>query len=140
MTTAQRTLLMIALGTMLCLAPASAFAGTLVAQVDGPLVIGDQVFSGRQLEVAPVLGGRALAVRLDGRQVALAYPEAGRRGVRGIVLRADARGYRHLAGLRMAGARPSATVAIAAVTDGASTFGPGPGTEVSPSQEIVAAR
>ncbi|MFN7964186.1 MAG: hypothetical protein U0V87_00655 [Acidobacteriota bacterium] len=57
--------------------PVLATERTFGAFIDGPLVIGDQVFSGGSLSLVPVGHSSQLtAVRLDGRQVALLFSES----------------------------------------------------------------
>lgn len=78
----------------------TASAATMRAQIDGMIVIGDQVFEGGELQFAPV--GSFLAIRIDGRQVALVHrPERGRDAVSTILsFTKDARGFYHLRGIR----------------------------------------
>ncbi|UCF67261.1 MAG: hypothetical protein JSV80_16025 [Acidobacteriota bacterium] len=89
------------------LLPALSFgASSLTAHVGSPIVIGDQLFAGGQIELAPVGRGELLAVRIDGRQVALVYRQSQGRRAAGaaphFVLDKDDRGYYHLVGLRWA--------------------------------------
>lgn len=50
-----------------------ALAGGIRAQINEPLVIGDQIFLGGEMTLQPVSRGNLLSVMLDGRQVALLF-------------------------------------------------------------------
>jgi hypothetical protein len=86
--------------------PVLATEKTFDAFLDGPLVIGDQVFSGGSLRLVPVGHSSQLtAVRLDGRQVALLFSESPSRrsdigrDARTLVLTKDERGLYRIVGL-----------------------------------------
>ncbi len=81
----------------------AALAGSTVVRVEGPIVIGDQVFPGGTLEIKPLSHEGLYAIRLDGRQVALGFREAGAgSGAQLVVLQRDRRGMHHLVGLQCA--------------------------------------
>lgn len=50
-----------------------ALAGGIRAQINEPLIIGDQVFLGGEMIIQPVSRANLLSVMLDGRQVALLF-------------------------------------------------------------------
>lgn len=98
-------------------------AGSIRAFVDGPIVLGDQVYAGGMLELRPIGQKTVYAVRLDGRQVALAYPSDGTaEAPRDLVLQRDARGLFHLVAVRGASRRQELT--MAAVQPGISSLQP----------------
>lgn len=114
MTRTCRTLLnlcFLALGT--AVVPAQASGNTFVTHIDGPLVIGDQLFSGGRLELVTLRPGQITAVRVDGQQVALLFEETvahrdrTQYGKRFVVLQSDARGYQHLVALGYATKHPA---------------------------------
>ncbi len=78
-------------------------ASTLRAHVDGPVVIAGQLFSGGEVEVVSVGSGDLIAIRVDGRQVALVYRNQVWKRPDGsdarLAFRVDLQGRRHLVGL-----------------------------------------
>jgi len=86
--------------------PAQA-APTIVAYVDQPIVVGNQVFPGGEIEIVPVAGSGVVAVRTNGEQVATMFLQS--LGVRNgggnvsLVFHRDARGLLRLVGLERSG-------------------------------------
>jgi hypothetical protein len=110
---------LLVLGSAFAAAPIKVFIG-------GPLVVGDQVFSGGELEIVPLRDGRVLALRLDGRQIALASAGGGMMKAQKVVVKVDDAGYWHLTGLRATATSPVTTLAFDAVTEGLATLRSGP--------------
>jgi hypothetical protein len=85
-------------------------AGTAVADerwhgfVDGPIVIGDQLYQGGEIEIRTHFRFDAVSIRLDGEPVAVMFHNSDGARARdakpALVLRFDERGYRHLVALR----------------------------------------
>ena len=80
-------------------------AATYTAHVEGPLVIGDQLFGGGVLQLVDVgAGHRMVAVVIDGRQVALCdrvtrgTPPSGSRP--SLLIEFDSRGFQHIVGVQ----------------------------------------
>ncbi len=112
--TARRTVALtffaLAFALLLCAQPAQ--AGSIRAFIDGPIVLGDQIYAGGMLELRAIGQKSVYAVRLDGRQVALAYPSEGTADApRDLVLQRDARGLFHLVAVRGASRRQELTMA-----------------------------
>jgi len=88
-------------------------AGTLRAHVDGPFVIGDQLFSGGVLELRVVGQGSLVQISVDGRPVAIAFRSSLADGMlaanSSIAFRRDTRGYLHMVGLDYAAANTKDT-------------------------------
>jgi hypothetical protein len=105
--------------TVLCSAVAQ--AGTIRAYIDGPVVIGGQVFSGGSLELTRIGQSDLVAITLDGQRVALAFRETPGAipsvGHTHIVLERDARGLHHLVGFRVASSN-LVPLRVAAVSQG----------------------
>lgn len=99
----------------------AAVAGSTVVHVDGPVVIGGQLFQGGTIEIKPFSHEGLLAIRLDGRQVALAFREPGTgSGAQLVVLRRDKYGRHYLVGLQCTPSDRRA-IQVAAVTPGLET-------------------
>ncbi len=129
MTAACRTTLTLVAVFGALLAGAPSHAGTAKGYVDGPIVVGDQVFPGGTIEVQPVGRGELLAIRLDGRQIALAFRDsrgaAPAKGRGSLVLHRDARGLHHIDGLQSAASASCVGLRVAAVSPGVTTLAPG---------------
>jgi hypothetical protein len=121
MKNAARTFTIVfALALALC---ATAEAGTLRVHVQWPIVVGDQVFPAGTLELISNVNG-LVAVRLDGRQIALAFRESGNAvQLSRVLLRRDERGFNHLVGVRGVDTEPVA-LQMAAVGRGVATVAP----------------
>lgn len=106
----------------------SAQAGAVRGYIDGPVVIGDQIFPGGAVEVQAVGRGDLLAVSLDGRRVALVFRQMqGQMFISGhghLVLRRDARGLHHLIGLQSGRSTTVVPLQVATVTKGVETIPP----------------
>lgn len=117
----------------------SAQAATLKADVPGPVVIGDQVFPGGTLQIVDVGQSGLVAVRLDGRQVALAFRESGTvsRAASRLVLLVDQRGFYHLS--RLAAKDDwSRGLQFAVVERGVATIRPRPAAPATTADEATA--
>ncbi len=129
MTAACRTTLTLVAVFGALLAGAPSHAGTARGYVDGMIVVGGQVFPGGTIEVQAVGRGELLAIRLDGRQIALAFRDprgatlASGRG--SLVLHRDARGLHHIEGLRSAASSSCVGLRVAAVSRGIAALPPG---------------
>ncbi len=75
----KHTILTVLAAALLSITPPAALAGaTLTFDHAGPIVAGEHRYAGGHMELVPVSGGSMLALRIDGRQVALYLPEGGR--------------------------------------------------------------
>ncbi|GAB4222494.1 MAG: hypothetical protein Kow0062_20170 [Acidobacteriota bacterium] len=79
-------------------------AATYTAHLDGPIVIGDQLFGGGEVRLVDVAAGSPMvAIVIDGRQVALCERQT--RGTRpngsrpALVVEYDSRGFQHIVGI-----------------------------------------
>lgn len=85
-------------------AGSSQAAASLGAEIAGPVVIGDQLFSGGEVLLRPVGTGSLVQVLIDGRPVASVFRDGSAGRAPGsssrLVLRQDARGLTHLVGVR----------------------------------------
>lgn len=103
---------------------------TIVAHVDQPIVVGNQVFPGGEIEIVPVTGSGVVAVRTNGRQVATMFLQS--LGVRNpgrdvsLVFHRDAHGLLRLVGLersdRSGGAPLEQKLRVAAVARGVASL------------------
>ena len=118
---------------VLCITPAD--AGTIRAYVDGPVVIGGEVFCGGSIELARLGQSALVAIRVNGQQVALAFRDAVGAAPSDnhahLVLQRDGRGLNHLVGFRVASS-DVVPLRIAAVSRGlasvpATGYAPGEG-------------
>ena len=93
--------------------------------IGGPLVVGDQVFSGGELEIIPRFEGRLFVLKLDGRQIALASPVGEKVRPGKVLVKVDPSGMWHLLGLRVEDSHP-VMLAFDSVTEGLATLRTGP--------------
>lgn len=113
-------------------AGSSQAAASLGAEIAGPVVIGDQLFSGGEVLLRPVGTGSLVQVLIDGRPVASVFRDGSAGRAPGsssrLVLRQDARGLTHLVGVRRGS--PASTrsahqsLRVAAVASGLLTVPP----------------
>ncbi|MDH3284232.1 MAG: hypothetical protein OEQ13_05790 [Acidobacteriota bacterium] len=88
------------------LVPSAASADTIRATVDGPIVLAEQIFDGGEIQLTTVGNGSLMAVRIDGRQVALVHHQMDGRSDHGdpvLTFERDQHGNFHLIGLRYTG-------------------------------------
>jgi hypothetical protein len=141
MTARNSTSLLMAAAALTLFAASFGMAGSTRAYVDGPIVIGDQVFAGGTVDLVTLGRGNLVAVRVDGRQVALAFRESGAwtdASHSDLVLRRDSRGMYHLVGLQTANATGRQRLDVASVARGLTNLHPA-GIAQS-EQEVRAAR